>query len=90
MQFRSPIYQFAVAHINWELIAVDLPLFFRKNTLKIGLGHTKSGFSRKDEKTRGTTLVVYNTSIICSNKQRLFNGARRFFLLHIIQKSSQE
>jgi len=36
-QSRSPIYLFAIAHINWELVAVDLPPFFRKNTLKNGV-----------------------------------------------------
>ncbi len=33
-QSRSPIYLLAAVHINWELVAKDLPLFFRKNTLK--------------------------------------------------------
>ena len=29
-QSRYPIYLLAVARINWELVAVDLPPFFRK------------------------------------------------------------
>jgi len=35
--FAIQIYLFAIAHINLVLIAVDLPPFFRKTTLKNGV-----------------------------------------------------
>ena len=81
-QSRSPIYLFAFALINWELVAVDIPPFFRKSTLKNGVRAYKSPMSNDmGRRFRGTTQITHLIFFVFKCVSHKFNALIRNFLL---------